>query len=137
MKSYIAALQVQAELSKDESNYIVTFVDGWTTENFVIPKDQFEAHFFPMFRANSVSDFDIVNFYEMGKEELSTIGQKTTMLHVTLPSGFEDVEASSCVDPANYNEDIGAQICTDRIKEKLWDRLGFMLQWARHGLTTY
>lgn len=137
MKTYITALQVQAEPAEldGDNGYWITFSDGWMTEKLWMPEDQFQAHFFPLEKVNSISNGDVVTFYGQGKESISTINQKTTLLHAVLPSGFEEVEASSCVDPANYNVAIGAQICTDRIKNRLWSHLGFMLQWARNGLT--
>jgi len=51
---------------------------------------------------------------------VSKIGQKTTVALLTLPSGFEIVGTSACVDPANYNEDIGSDIAKRRCIDKLW-----------------
>lgn len=136
MKTYITALQVQAEPAEldGENGYWVTFADGWVTEKLWMPDDQFESHFFPLEREDKISETDIVNFYARGKEELSTIGQKTTLLHATMPTGYEISEVSSCVDPKNYSLELGAQFCTDKIKDRLWPHFGFMLQWANHGL---
>ena len=136
MKTYITALQVQAEPAEldGDNGYWITFSDGWMTEKLWMPEDQFQAHFFPLECEDKISETDIVNFYARGKEELSTIGQKTTLLNVTLPTGYNIVEASSCVDPKHYSQEIGAQICTEHIKNQLWPHFGFMLQWAQKGL---
>lgn len=56
------------------------------------------------------------------------IGEKTTVVCATLPSGFEIVESSSCVDPANYDHEIGKQICMKRIEDKMWMLEGYCLQ---------
>lgn len=53
---------------------------------------------------------------------------------VVLPTGFELVEASACVDPENYSEKYGAEICMEKIKDRLWFLMGFALQWAHTGL---
>jgi hypothetical protein len=53
---------------------------------------------------------------------------KTTVVIVKLPNGFIIVESSSCVDPANYDHDIGVELCKKRIKEKIWELEGYLLQ---------
>lgn len=65
---------------------------------------------------------------------VSTLGEKTTVVHAKLKNGFELVESSACVDPANYDEQVGAEICLERIRNQVWHLLGFALQWARMGL---
>ena len=44
------------------------------------------------------------------------------------------VESSACVDPKNYSEEIGAEICKERIKNQVWNHLGFLLQTAFKGI---
>lgn len=55
---------------------------------------------------------------------------KTTIVHATLINGYKLVESSSCVDPANYDREMGVQICLYKIKNQLWQLLGFLLQTA-------
>lgn len=55
-------------------------------------------------------------------------GNKTTIVIATLPNGFVIVESSSCVDPANYNQELGVKLCKERIRDKLWMLEGYMLQ---------
>ena len=65
--------------------------------------------------------------------EITKMGEKTTVVLATLRNGFVISESSSCVDTKNYNEEIGASICKERIKNKVWELLGFLLQtckWA-------
>jgi hypothetical protein len=50
---------------------------------------------------------------------------------VTLINGFEITEASACVDPVNYDEKIGEEICLSKIKDKIWFLLGFLMQCAQ------
>ncbi len=61
------------------------------------------------------------------------MGEKTTVVKAILRNGFEIVESSSCVDPANYNEDIGVENCMNRINDKIWFLLGFLLQSGVEG----
>lgn len=58
---------------------------------------------------------------------------KTTIVHATLINGFKLTEASSCVDPTNYSVEIGTEICLDKIKDSIWNLLGFLLQSAYNG----
>ena len=66
--------------------------------------------------------------------ETTTMGDRTTVVRCVLRNGFEIVEASSCVDPKNYSEKMGTEICMGKIKDKIWKLLGFLLQTAWHGI---
>lgn len=68
------------------------------------------------------------------EKHVSTIGDKTTLVRVVLGNGFEIIESSACVDKANYNQEIGAEICMEKIKDKIWMLLGFLLQTAYKGV---
>ncbi|UBL06826.1 hypothetical protein KLF33_15990 (plasmid) [Clostridium perfringens] len=65
---------------------------------------------------------------------VSTLGDKTTLVRAILVNGFEIVESTGCVDKVNYSEDIGAEICLNKIKDKIWYLLGFLLQTAYNGV---
>lgn len=58
------------------------------------------------------------------------MGDKTTVVHATLPNGFELVETSGCVDPKNYNHDLGVAVCKRRLVDKVWLLEGYRLQSA-------
>lgn len=66
--------------------------------------------------------------------EVFTKKDKITIVIATLKNGFTVVESSACVDPDNYNEEIGAEICKERIKNQVWNHLGFLLQTAYKGI---
>ena len=53
---------------------------------------------------------------------------KVTVVIVKLENGFTFVEGTGCVDPANYSEEIGKEICLERVKNKLWMLEGYKLQ---------
>lgn len=53
---------------------------------------------------------------------------KVTVVIVKLENGFTFVEGTGCVDPANYSEEIGKEICLDRVRNKLWMLEGYKLQ---------
>ena len=60
--------------------------------------------------------------------EVSTIFDTCTLVTCKLPNGFVLVERSACVDPDNYSETIGEEICRKKIKDKIWELEGYMLQ---------
>jgi hypothetical protein len=56
------------------------------------------------------------------------IFDKCTVVICKLPNGFIITESSACVDPANFDEVIGYQICLERIENKVWELEGYALQ---------
>lgn len=66
--------------------------------------------------------------------DTQTMGDRTTVVRCVLRNGFEIVESRSCVDPENYSEEMGHEICMEKIKNKIWELLGFLLQTAWHGI---
>ncbi len=59
--------------------------------------------------------------------KVTKLGDKTCCVHVTLKNGYEITEVAACVDPANYNEDVGKKIALKRIEDKLWQLEGWSL----------
>ena len=62
------------------------------------------------------------------KVSVQTLFCKCTVVACQLPSGFVIVESSACVDPKNYDEKMGIEICMNRIKDKVWEMEGYKLQ---------
>lgn len=55
-------------------------------------------------------------------------GKPVTYVTVRMENGFTLRESTTCVDPANYDEKIGKRICLNKIKDRIWHLLGFLLQ---------
>ena len=55
-------------------------------------------------------------------------GKPCTYVTVRMKNGFTLRESTTCVDPANYDEEIGKQICLEKIEDKVWFLLGYALQ---------
>lgn len=78
---------------------------------------------------NTVTQRDIQNILSKTVIEVQhKVFGKTTVVMAQLPSGFVITESSSCVDPENYDEKIGLEICIDRITNKIWELEGYVLQ---------
>lgn len=63
-------------------------------------------------------------------------GKPVTYVTVCMENGFTLRESTTCVDPANYNEEIGKQICLEKIEDKVWFLLGFLLQEKISGINS-
>ena len=132
-QTYLGVKRVEAypEERDGKPGYAVIYPDGYKSWS---PKDVFEAAYFPIEKYSILTENDIVRVLEASEFYVDTLGEKTTLVRVVLPTGFELVETSACVDPENYSENYGAEICMEKIKDRLWFLMGFTLQWAHKGL---
>ena len=135
-KVYDANELIPRSMELVEEGYKVRYQDGY--ESFSL-KDVFERFYLeltvnpelrtkkPSISQKMVDDFIVA-------KEVSTLGDKVTVVRATLRNGFELVESSACVSPENYDEKLGAKICMEKIEEKVWFLLGFLLQIGVNGL---
>lgn len=148
MKNYIGVKMVKAEpmtakeagrllqrpidtsnTDKEGNGYLVEYPDGYKSWS---PKQAFEKAYLQIGDNNTIEEQNVNDFIK--SYDVSQWGDKTTVVHATLANGFILTESSSCVDPANFNLDIGAGICKDKIRNRLWGMLGFLLQTALKGI---
>ena len=135
-KVYDANETIPRSMELVEEGYKVRYQDGYESWS---PKDVFERAYLeltvnpelrtkkPSISQKMVDDFIVA-------KEVSTLGDKVTVVRATLRNGFELVESSACVSPENYDEELGAKICMEKIKDKVWFLLGFLLQTGVNGL---
>lgn len=120
---------IPADEDPSKEGYKVVYPDNYISWS---PKEIFEKSYLEVDSKNKITQQNVDSFIK--SYTVNTIGQKTTVVQATLVNGFEILESSSCVDPANYNEEMGAEICLERIKNKIWELLGFLLQTANNGI---
>jgi hypothetical protein len=77
---------------------------------------------------NKITAEDIKNLVLASKIDDVKMGNKTTVMCLTLPNGFEIVASSSCVDANNYDHELGKEMCLRRVEEKIWELEGYLLQ---------
>lgn len=77
---------------------------------------------------NTVTQEQIDRLWETAKVEVKTAYDKCTVMTVKLENGFILSASSACVDPANYDPELGEQICRNKIGDKLWELEGYCLQ---------
>lgn len=133
MGTYIGVKCVKAEpMIKDgKDGYKVVYPDGYESWS---PKEAFESAYFPITKEDRLTPKDIENFMDMSEISSYQGDPKTTVVRVLTPTGFVDWDTASCVNPENYNEDIGREIALEHIKDRIWMMLGFVLQWGTYGL---
>lgn len=68
------------------------------------------------------------NMQDVIVRTLDDFGKPTTYVTVKMKNGFTIRESTTCVDPENYNEEIGKNVCLKRIEDKIWFLLGYALQ---------
>lgn len=68
------------------------------------------------------------NMQDVCVKTINDLGKPITVVTVKMQNGFILCESSSCVDPANYDVNIGKEICLKKIEDKIWFLLGFLLQ---------
>ena len=135
-KVYEEGWPIPKSMDPTEDGYKVRYPDGYESWS---PKEVFERAYLkmtvnphlktdkPSISQEMVDDFIVAS-------EVTTMGDKCTVVRAVLRNGFEIVESSACVSAENYDEKLGADICMEKIKDKVWFLLGFLLQTAVHGI---
>lgn len=78
---------------------------------------------------NKVTKEQIEQLFEGATKEIKhAVFGKMCILVIQLGNGFTLVGESACVDPENYDPDIGYQIAKEKIIDKLWELEGYNLQ---------
>ena len=70
----------------------------------------------------------IAEIMDNSEFEITTVFGKCTVVVCRLPNGFVITESSACVNPENYDEDTGAEICFGKIADKIWELEAYRLQ---------
>lgn len=68
------------------------------------------------------------NMQDVFVTTIRAFDKPVTYVEVRMKNGFTVRETTTCVDPANYSEEIGKEICLKRIADKIWLLLGYALQ---------
>ncbi len=114
---------------KGTPGYHVHYPDGYDSWS---PADTFEKAYFGIEKTDTITPADVENFQR--KVESVKVGTKTTNTTITLLTGYEVHGQSACVNPDNFDVKIGEQYAKPHAEDKIWEGLGFILQWAKYGL---
>lgn len=81
---------------------------------------------------DTLKENDIKRFIK-GIENVK-VGTKTTNTTLTCLTGFEVHGQAACVKPENFDLNVGSNYARIKAEDKIWEGLGFVLQWAKYGL---
>ena len=88
-----------------------------------------ESDFAKMQSTIRVTQADVdANMQDVFVTTIRAFDKPVTYVEVRMKNGFTVRETTTCVDPANYNEEICKEICLKRIADKIWFLLGYALQ---------
>lgn len=105
------------------------FGDGFMHKG-VMNMAECEEHFEKVVekKAPSITAERIEKILSCSDIEAYTAFDKCTVVSCKLPNGFVIVEYSACVSPENYDEEMGIDICMNKIENKIWELEGYRLQ---------
>lgn len=72
--------------------------------------------------------------HRIGNHSFEEVGTKTTNTTLTCLTGFEVHGQAACVKPENFDLNVGSNYARIKAEDKIWEGLGFVLQWAKYGL---
>lgn len=98
----------------------------------VMSEDEFEKYFKiyeePVKKTSNRVTSDMVDdIIDNSEVIVDTLFGNCTMVALRMPNSFIIVETSACVDSANYDEDLGFEICMGRIRDKIYELEGYKL----------
>ena len=133
MNSFYVNLQAELAEAKEEL-WAQTQIDGAEAGKKILlkgePKDTDSV--FVDEKGERITSEDIDNFV---KDTFSAkVGSKTTNTTLVLLNDFEVHGQASCVKAENYNIEIGEKFAVEKAKDKIWEVLGFVLQWGINGI---
>lgn len=70
----------------------------------------------------------INNLLDTAEVKEIVVFDKCLICAYKLVNGFVIVESSACVDPKNFDLDVGRKICREHVENKLWELEGYVLQ---------
>lgn len=117
----------------DEPGYFIKYPDDYVTW---CPKKTFEKDHMPIAKGNTVTEEDVnamIKQIHVDQITPNDLGSVVTVTTATLANGFTITESSTCVDPEYYDVETGIDCCMERIKDKIWYLLGFLLSCGFNG----
>lgn len=113
-----------------KEGYEVVYEDGYTSWS---PKNVFDKAYIGIKNdSNTITECIVDEFID--NIEVSKLGERTTLVKATLKNGFIITETSSSITSDNFDMEIGKRICISKIKDKVWELLGFLLITAKNGV---
>ena len=81
---------------------------------------------------NKVTLEALTTLADSGYTEYNHLAGTLTHCTITLPCGFQVTGESACIDPDNFNEELGQEIARKKAVNALWPLEGYLLANDRH-----
>lgn len=82
---------------------------------------------------NTITQEHVDEIIKKTKIVYETFGKKTLVGVCTFPNGWVEVFDASCIDPENFDFEVGKQIILKRLNDKIWELEGYRLQCKLSG----
>lgn len=106
-----------------ENNHNTGYMDSVTfNEHFEKVEEE------PEVEIPTITEEYIEEIMENSEFEVHTTFDKCTMVSCKLPNGFVVSASSACVNPEDYDENIGFDNCYEKIFNKVWEMEAYRLQ---------
>ena len=66
--------------------------------------------------------------------DVEPVDDRFVITTLTCLTGFEVHGQAACVKPENFDLNVGSNYARIKAEDKIWEGLGFVLQWAKYGL---
>ena len=83
-----------------------------------------------------ITEEKIKRMMRNAEQTVYTAFGKCTIVAMKFENGFILTASSACVDPANYDINLGAKYAREQIEHQLWQLEGYALQKAIHKAAT-
>lgn len=81
---------------------------------------------------NKITLQQITTLIDSAEKQEHVFWDKELVISYKLPNGFTVLGRGACVDPANFNLEIGRQVAREDAMNKLWQLEGYLLQDKLH-----
>ena len=78
--------------------------------------------------SNRVTPDQIKNLLDTAETQEAVFWNKEIVVSYKLVSGFTVLGRGACVDPANFNIEIGRKIARKQVEDQLWQLEGYLLK---------
>lgn len=78
--------------------------------------------------SNRVTPDQIKELLDTAETQEAVFWDKEVVVSYKLLSGFTVLGRGACVDPANFNIEIGRQVAREQAEDQLWQLEGYLLQ---------
>lgn len=91
---------------------------------------------FQQFDEDKLVLVEYTEYKEFQAIDVELVDDRFVIITTTLTclTGFEVHGQAACVKPENFDLNVGANYAQIKAEDKIWESLGFVLQWAKYGL---